>query len=321
MIRDNKKVSFVIPVFNEAANIGVLHQELNSALRDVPYVLEFIFIDDGSRDNSLDILKQLSGRDSRVFYIELSRNFGHQHALKAGLDVCSGDCVITMDSDLQHPPQLVKELLKKWEEGFDVVYTRRRDDKNLPWIKRKTSVFFYDQLNTISDIELEPGTADFRLMNRNVLDAFSHLNESDLFIRGLVKWAGFRQTAVDYEPNARFAGHSKYNLKRMISFGLKGITSFSVRPLQMIASLGMLLFFISMVLAPYAIISYFMGKAVSGWTSLMISVIFFGSLQLLMTGVVGLYISKLVIQSKHRPLYFIRDTNYVGARQAQSIRQ
>ena len=318
MTRDNKKVSFVIPVFNEAANLDVLLQELNDALRDVPYALEFIFIDDGSRDNSLEILKGLSRTDSRVFYIELSRNFGHQHALKDGLDVCSGDCVITMDSDLQHPPQVVKELIKRWEAGFDVVYTRRRDDKNLPWLKRRTSAFFYYLLNTISDIELEQGTADFRLMNRNVLDAFSHLNESDLFIRGLVKWTGFRQTAVDYEPNPRFAGHSKYNLKRMISFGLKGITSFSVRPLQMIASLGMLLFFISMVLAPYAIISYLMGKAVSGWTSLMISVIFFGSLQLLMTGVVGLYISKLVIQSKHRPLYFIRDTNYIGVREARS---
>jgi len=315
MIRDSKKVSFVIPVFNEAANIGELVRELYAAMHGVRYALEFIFVDDGSRDNSLNILKELAQSDPRIFYVELSRNFGHQHALKAGLDICSGDCVVTMDSDLQHPPQVVKELIRKWEEGYDVVYTRRRDDKNLPWIKRKTSALFYTLLNTISDIELEQGTADFRLMNRNVLDAFAHLNESDLFIRGLVKWAGFRQTAIDYEPHARHAGKSKYNLKRMISFGLKGITSFSVRPLQMIASLGMLLFFISMILAPYAVISYLMGKAVSGWTSLMISVIFFGSLQLLMTGVVGLYISKLVIQSKHRPLYFIRDTNYVGSRE------
>lgn len=310
-----KKISFVIPVFNEAANIGVLLNELNEALREVRYPVEFIFVDDGSRDGSLGVIKTLADADPRIYFIELSRNFGHQYALKAGLDLCSGDCVITMDCDLQHPPEVVKRLIAKWEEGYDVVYTRRQDDKNLPWIKRRTSALFYDLLNTISDIELERGTADFRLMNRNVLDAFAHLNESDLFIRGLVKWAGFKQTAIDYEPNPRYTGRSKYNLKKMISFGLKGITSFSVRPLQMIASLGMLLFFISMVLAPYAIISYLMGKAVSGWTSLMISVIFFGSLQLLMTGVVGLYISKLVIQSKHRPLYFIRDTNYVGVRE------
>ncbi|MEJ1238622.1 glycosyltransferase family 2 protein [Chryseolinea sp. T2] len=315
MAGNSRKISFVIPVFNEAANIGVLMNELNEALKDVRYPLEFIFVDDGSRDQSLEIIKALADADPRIFFVELSRNFGHQYALKAGLDLCSGDCVITMDCDLQHPPEVAKRLIAKWEEGYDVVYTRRQDDKNLPWIKRKTSALFYDLLNTISDIELERGTADFRLMNRNVLDAFAHLNETDLFIRGLVKWAGFKQTAIDYEPSPRYAGRSKYNLKRMVSFGLKGITSFSVRPLQMIASLGMLLFFISMVLAPYAIISYLMGKAVSGWTSLMISVIFFGSLQLLMTGVVGLYISKLVIQSKHRPLYFIRDTNYVGLRE------
>lgn len=315
MTGDSKKISFVIPVFNEAANIGVLLNELTEAVSRVPYAIEFIFVDDGSRDNSLNVIKGFAHADPRIYYVELSRNFGHQYALKAGLDLCTGDCVVTMDSDLQHPPEVVKRLIEKWEEGYDVVYTRRRDDKNLPWIKRKSSAIFYDLLNSISDIELERGTADFRLMNRNVLDAFAHLNESDLFIRGLVKWAGFRQTAVDYEPNARHAGRSKYNLKKMISFGLKGLTSFSVRPLQMIASLGMLLFFISMVLAPYAIISYLMGKAVSGWTSLMISVIFFGSLQLLMTGVVGLYISKLVIQSKHRPLYFIRDTNYSGVRE------
>ncbi|HTF20251.1 MAG TPA: glycosyltransferase family 2 protein [Chryseolinea sp.] len=314
MVGDSKKISFVIPVFNEAANIGVLLKELNEAMEGVPYGMEFIFVDDGSRDNSLNIIKGFAHEDPRIYFIELSRNFGHQYALKAGLDLCSGDCVVTMDCDMQHPPEVVKRLIEKWEEGYDVVYTRRSDDKNLPWMKRKTSAFFYDLMNSISDIELERGTADFRLMNRNVMDAFAHLNESDLFIRGLVKWAGFRQTAVDYEPNLRYAGRSKYNLKKMISFGLKGITSFSVRPLQMIASLGMLLFFISMVLAPYAIISYLMGKTVSGWTSLMISVIFFGSLQLLMTGVVGLYISKLVIQSKHRPLYFIRDTNYVGIR-------
>lgn len=313
----NKKISFVIPVYNEAANIAVLLKELDETLRQVPYTLEFIFVDDGSRDNSLAIIKDLACADERIFYVELSRNFGHQHALKAGLDLCTGDCVVTMDCDMQHPPEVVKNLIEKWEEGFDVVYTRRHDDRSLPWIKRKTSAFFYDVLNSISDIELERGTADFRLMNRNVLEAFSQLNESDLFIRGLVKWAGFRQTAIDYEPHPRYTGRSKYNLKKMISFGLKGITSFSVRPLQMIASLGMLLFFISMVLAPYAIVSYFMGKAVSGWTSLMISVIFFGSLQLLMTGVVGLYISKLVIQSKHRPLYFIRDTNYTGVRESR----
>lgn len=312
-ITSNKKVSFVIPVWNEALNITKLYSELTTTLSQVPYKYELIFVDDGSTDESLGMIKSLSQNDSSVFYIELSRNFGHQFALKAGLDMANGDCVISMDCDLQHPPQVVKNLLIKWEEGYDVVYTRRNEDKNLPWLKRKTSSIFYMILNRLSDLKLENGTADFRLMSRNVLNAFSHLNESELFIRGLIKWAGFRQTAVDYDPRERYSGRSKYDFKKMLSFGLRGITSFSVKPLKLIAYLGMILFLISTILVPYAIISYMLGKTVSGWTSLMILITFFGSLQLLMLGIVGLYISKIVVQSKQRPLYFVRETNYTSS--------
>jgi glycosyltransferase involved in cell wall biosynthesis len=310
MTSESRKISIVVPVFNEAGNIPALHKELSVQLASLPYSNEFVFVDDGSTDGSLQVLKGLSKQNDNVYYIELSRNFGHQYALKAGLDVANGDCVISMDCDLQHPPEVVLKLIKKWEEGYDVVYTRRHPNKNLSWVKRHTSALFYFFMDKISDLKLESGTADFRLMNRNVLDAFSHLNESELFIRGLVKWAGFKQTAIEYEPRERYSGQTKYNLKRMLSFAFRGITAFSVRPLQMIAYLGIILFLISMILVPYALVSYMMGKAVSGWTSLMISVIFFGSLQLLMTGVLGLYISKLVIQSKQRPHYFVRDTNY-----------
>jgi polyisoprenyl-phosphate glycosyltransferase len=305
-----KKISIVVPVYNEATNISILFGELKGLLKTTPYDHEFVFVDDGSTDSSLTILKELAAQNANFFYIELSRNFGHQSALKAGLDLASGDCVITMDCDLQHPPEVVLDLVSQWEAGFDVVYTRRIDDKKLLWLKRKTSYYFYWVLNKISDIQIESGTADFRLMNRNVLDAFATFNESELFIRGLIKWAGFRQTAIEYHPGIRYSGKTKYNIKKMFSFALKGITSFSVKPLQLIAYLGMLLFLISMVLVPYALVSYFIGYVVSGWTSLMITVIFFGSLQLLMMGIMGLYISKLVIQSKHRPLYFIRETNY-----------
>ena len=310
MTPEARKISIVVPVYNEATNIPALYKELSAQISPLPYSWELVFVDDGSTDGSLQAIKDLAKQDNKVYYVELSRNFGHQYALKAGLDVSDGDCVISMDCDLQHPPEVVLKLIKKWEEGYDVVYTRRNPNRNLSWIKRKTSSLFYSLMDKISDLKLESGTADFRLMNRNVLDAFAHLNESDLFIRGLVKWAGFRQTAIDYEPRERYSGESKYNLKKMLSFAFRGITAFSVRPLQMIAYLGIILFLISIILVPYALVSYLMGKAVSGWTSLMISVIFFGSLQLLMTGVLGLYISKLVIQSKQRPHYFIRDTNY-----------
>jgi polyisoprenyl-phosphate glycosyltransferase len=305
-----KKISFVIPVWNEGPNIFKLFHELTTALSGIAYRHEIIFVDDGSTDASLALIKDLSNKNPNVFYIELSRNFGHQHALKAGLDLADGDCVITMDCDLQHPPDVVKMLIKKWEEGYDVVYTRRRDNKNLSWLKRKTSSAFYALLDRLSDLKLEHGTADFRLMSRNMLNAFAHLNESELFIRGLIKWAGFRQAAVDYDPQERFAGDSKYNFKKMLSFAVRGITSFSVKPLKLIAYLGMVLFLISLALIPYVLGSYLLGRAVSGWASLMILVTFFGSLQLLMLGIVGLYLSKIVIQSKQRPLYFIRETNY-----------
>lgn len=305
-----KSVCFVIPVLNEENNIHLLYGQLLATVSDLPYDVNFLFVDDGSSDKSLEKIKALTEADRRVYYIELSRNFGHQYALKAGLDMVKDDCAISMDCDLQHPPEVVRQLLQKWEQGFDVVYTRRKEDKSLPWTKRKTSSMFYYLMNNLSDLQLEVGTADFRLMNRSMLDAFLQLNESELFIRGLVKWAGFRQAAIEYIPGERYSGSSKYNFRKMLSFAFRAITSFSVKPLRMIAYLGMLLFFISLILVPYALGSYFLGVAVSGWTSLMILVIFFGSLQLFMIGIIGLYISKLVIQSKDRPLYFVRETNY-----------
>ena len=305
-----QKISFVIPVYNEEANIPILYRELTTALAEVPYSVEFIFVDDGSTDESLILIKQLAKSDSRLFYVELSRNFGHQYALKAGLDLSSGDAVITMDCDMQHPPEIIIELLSKWNEGFDVVYTRRSDDENMSWFKRTSSVMFYQLLNWLSELKLEKGTADFRLVSRNVLNAFRSIKESELFLRGLVKWAGFRQIAVDYKPSQRYAGESKYSFKKMLSFAFRGITSFSVKPLKLVAFVGLFMFIISLILIPYALISYFLGQTVSGWTSLIISIIFFGSLQLLMLGIIGLYLSKIAIQSKQRPLYFIRETNY-----------
>src|SRR5688572_26288375 len=191
-----KRISFVIPVYNEGGNIRILYEELTAVLREIKHTYEFIFVDDGSTDESLALIKDLAKEDSRVFYIELSRNFGHQYALKAGLDLSQGDCVVSMDCDLQHPPEVVKKLVEKWEDGYDIVYTRRKEDKKLPRIKRKTSWLFYAILNKVSDVKLENGTADFRLMNRKVLEAFSHLNENELFLRGLIKWAGFRQYAI-----------------------------------------------------------------------------------------------------------------------------
>jgi glycosyltransferase involved in cell wall biosynthesis len=313
-IVDTRKISIIIPSYNEESNISTLFAGLKSVLSGLKYQFEYIFIDDGSRDSTLTEIKKLSENNNDVFYIELSRNFGHQNALKAGLDYAKGDAVISMDSDLQHPPEVILKLIEKWEEGYDVVYTKRTDNEQLSWFKRKTSSMFYSLHNKLSDMKLEKGTADFRLMSRNVVDAFSQLRESELFIRGLVMWAGFRQTAIDYVSNERHSGKSKYSTMQMVSFAFKGITSFSAKPLKLVVYLAFGLFLFSVVLVPYALISLILGYAVSGWTSLMITVIFFGSLQLLVLAIIGLYIAKLVIQSKQRPLYFIKDSNYTSTR-------
>jgi len=314
MIRiDRQLLSVVIPVFNESGNIRKVHTELLHVLGALPYDHEIIFVDDGSRDNSLQIIQEIAADQSNVFFIELSRNFGHQHALKAGLDVARGHCVISMDCDMQHPPDIIPQLVSKWEQGSDVVYTVREDDPGLSWFKRTSSSYFYKLMNKLSGIDLEKGAADFRLMDRSAVDVFIRFGESDLFIRGLVKWMGFKQSSVRYFPNARYSGKSKYSLMRMMALAFKGITSFSTKPLVITAYLGIFFFLISLIYLPYALISYFTGRAVSGWTSLIMTVIFFGGLQLLMLGIIGLYLGRIVVQGKGRPQYVIRRTNHPAA--------
>jgi glycosyltransferase involved in cell wall biosynthesis len=248
-------------------------------------------------------------KKDNFFYIEFSRNFGHQPALKAGLDYAKGDCVISLDADLQHPPELFKQMLEKWEEGFEVVYTRRKVDPSLSLKKRKSSTYFYKLLNSLSDIEIEPGTADFRLLDRTAVNVFKEFKENDLFIRGLVKWLGFKQYAIDYTPNARFAGASKYSLSKMRRLAIQGVTSLSVKPLHTAAYLGFFFSFSSLLYIPYVIYAFYTGQEVSGWASLIMTVAFFGGVQLIILGIIGIYIGKMFMQSKNRPNYIIRSTN------------
>ncbi|MCD7935849.1 MAG: glycosyltransferase family 2 protein [Tannerellaceae bacterium] len=305
----SKLVSIVVPAYNEEGNIEVLASALSTLFETLPYRYELIFINDGSKDRTQEILEDLSREDHRVFYIELSRNFGHQPALKAGIDTARGDCIISMDCDLQHPPQLILEMLMKWEEGYDVVYTIRKEDKKLPYLKRKSSKAFYQFCNRISDIEMEDGTADFRLLDRKVAQIFSSMQESDLFIRGMIKWLGFKQYGIEYEPAERFSGTTKYNVKRMVGLAIRGITSFSVSPLYIAIYVGLTMSVLSFLYLPYVLYSYFMGDPTSGWSSLILTIVFFNGLTLLLLGVMGIYIGKLFVQSKNRPNYIVRTTN------------
>jgi polyisoprenyl-phosphate glycosyltransferase len=307
---NQKRISVIVPVFNEKDNIVPLHDRLLSASRNLQYDVQTIFIDDGSTDGSLEILKELCRQRSNTFFVQLSRNFGQQYALKAGMDLATGDCVISMDCDLQHPPELISQLIDKWESGYDVVYTRRNYEKRLPWLKKKTSVVYYDLLNSMSDMHLDYGVADFRLLDRKVLRALSKHSEHGLFLRGLVKWVGFKQIGIDYQAHDRFQGDSKYNLRKMISFGLEGVLSFSTKPLLIITYLGIILFGLSFIVSLVLLAAFLMGNQISNTIVILCGIMFFCSLQMLVIGVISLYLGKLVIESRRRPSYLIRDTNY-----------
>lgn len=301
------KVSIVLPCFNEQGNIQVITERLTKVLE--PYTdYELIFVDDGSTDNSLPVIKELATTYKKIKYLSFSRNFGHQNALKAGIDYSDGDCVISMDTDLQHPPELIPSMIEKWQEGYDIVYTIRKDTGKSPVFKRLTSGLFYQLLNKISNLEITPGTADFRLMDKQVVDIFKKFNESFLFIRGIVAWMGFNQYGIEYTPASRYSGQTKYSFKSMVFLALEGITSFSVRPLHLATILGLILAGLSIIYGIYAVwLAIFTHRTISGWASVIVSVLFIGSVQLIILGIIGEYLGKLFIASKRRPNYIVKE--------------
>lgn len=307
-----KQISVVIPACNEEGNVSIITTALLEVFATLSYNCSITFVDDGSEDGTLGELKKLSAAYHNVFFISLARNFGHQNALKAGLDLVNGDAVIMMDGDMQHPPDLIPEMLRQWEEGYDIVYTIRKDHKEMPLMKRKTSNMFYNLINNLSDIELEQGTADFRLMSKKVVEAFRVFKETDLFMRGLVKWMGFHQIGIEYDPAQRMHGKSKYTMKRMVRFALQGITSFSTRPLYIATYLGFIFSILSLLYIPYIIYSYYFGHTISGWASMIATMAFFGGLQLMILGIIGMYLGKIFMQSKERPHYIIKESNLKG---------
>ncbi len=303
-----KSISIIIPVFNEKGNVEGITSALQAILTKLNYNCTITFIDDGSNDGTLEAVRQQSILFNNIFYISLSRNFGHQNALKAALDHSDSDCVITMDGDMQHPPGLILQLIREWEAGNDIVYTVRKDSKDMPRIKRKASALFYNLLNKLSGIKLEAGTADFRLLDRKIVDILRNFQEDEPFWRGIVKWVGFTQASVEYSPEVRKSGTSKYTFKKMLAFGLQGITSFSTKPLTIAIFLGFICALLSLLYVPYVFWSIYYGHAISGWASLIVTIAFLGGLQLMILGIIGMYLGKLFIQSKKRPHYIIKES-------------
>lgn len=307
-------VSIVIPMHNEEQNVRVLGEAILSVTKGLNYHFEIIYVDDGSVDQSLEIVKQMCQEYDAFYYIKLARNYGHQNALKAGIDMATGDCVISMDADMQHPPALIPVMIQKWdEEGYDLVYTRRHETDDASFFKNHTSSLFYKVMNLLSEVKLEEGTADFRLMDNRICNYIRESKEAELFFRALVTLTGFKQYALDYTAAARHAGKSKFGPGKMLQLALQGITSYSVKPLHFATYLGLLFAFGALLYFPYILFSYITHKSVGGWSSILTTIVFFGGLQLFVLGIIGIYIGKIFTQVKQRPMYRVQETNIYAA--------
>ena len=301
-----KKVSIVVPVFNEEDNLHEFYKQATIVMQKEKYDYNLIFVDDGSRDSSALILSELSKQDAHVEAYLLSRNYGHQMALTCGLDHADGDAVITMDGDLQHPPELIPQLLRLWEQGNEIVLTKRMATEDAGFFKNITSSLYYKLINTLSNVEITPGGSDFRLMDRIAVDAFKQYRERARFIRGLVNTLGFKVAVLEFVAPPRFAGHSKFNLKKMLHFALDGITAFSNLPLRWSLYIGLFCGLCSILLLGHVFfVKFVTNDAVPGWATTTVCVLFLGGIQLVGIGILGEYIGRIFEEIKHRPLYLV----------------
>jgi glycosyltransferase involved in cell wall biosynthesis len=305
-------VSVVCPVFNEAEGIQEFHDRTTRAMQAIEPAVgyEIVYVDDGSVDRSLPILRKLAERDPGTRVIGLSRNFGHQIAITSGVDFAGGDAVVIIDADLQDPPEVIVEMVARWRDGCKVVYGVRRFRAGESRMKLFTAKVFYRLLDRWSDTRLPLDSGDFRLLDRQVVDVLRDIKEENRYIRGLVSWIGFSQCAVEYERDVRYAGESKYTFRKMVRFAADGLTSFSEKPLRLSLQLGTLITAVAMCLSIFIIVGKVLdpGRSLPGYTSLMCVVLFFGGVQLLSIGLMGEYVGRIYRESKRRPLYVVAET-------------
>ena len=302
-----KKISIVIPMYNEHEIANMCYKRINEVIKQLNnYEYEIIFINDGSKDNTQLILEEIAKEDKNVKILSFSRNFGHQAAVTAGIKYVTGDAIVIMDADLQDPPELIPDMLKLWEDGNEVIYGKRKARKGESLFKLMTAKMFYNTLNALSDVDIPKDTGDFRLVDRKVVDTINNLPEHNKFLRGLFSWVGFKQEAFEYERQERFAGKTKYPLKKMIKLASDGIISFSTKPLKIVGGLGIITILISLIILIYSLISYFTGhSAQAGWTSLIVTVTLLSGVQLLSLWIISEYIARIYDETKRRPEYII----------------
>ena len=303
-------ITVITPFYNEELVIGEFYRRISAVAKGLSeYAFEFLFINDGSTDTTLDLLKDIQNRDRRVKIIDLSRNFGHQAAILAGIQNTKADAAVIIDGDLQDPPEVIPMLIEKWELGNDVVYAKRGYRKGESVFKKSTAHVYYRIINLLSDTPIPRDVGDFRLIDKKVIKILCDMHESNLFLRGIIPWMGFRQVSIEYDREGRYAGKTKYSLFKMVNLALDGITSFSIKPLRFSLRMGLLSIVIGFGLILYALIVKIINPEVviRGWPSLLITVIFFGGIQLFTIGLLGEYVAKIYRETKGRPLYIIRD--------------
>lgn len=308
---DMKKISLVIPMYYEEQVVEECYNRVTKVLKEIQdYEYEIIFINDGSKDNTLDILERIAKIDNNVKVISFSRNFGHQAAVTAGLKYVTGDVIVIMDADLQDPPELIPDMLKEWEKGYEVIYGKRKSRKGESVFKLLTAKAFYSTLNKLSDVEIPKDTGDFRMVDRKVVDVVNSLPEHNKFLRGLFSWVGFEQLAYEYDRKERFAGKTKYPFGKMLKLALDGILSFSTKPLKIVGGLGILSVIISFVILIYSLLSYIFkwNSLTPGWTSIMCTITFLGGIILISVWMIGEYIGRIYDEVKNRPQYIVKKT-------------
>ena len=305
-IMDKKLISIVVPMYYEEQVALEFYSRLTTAVSGKSFDYEILFVNDGSKDKTEQILKELAEKDKKVKVINFAKNFGHQVAVTAGIYNALGDAVVLIDADLQDPPELIPEFVEKWEKGYQVVYAKRLKRKGESFFKKVSAKYFYKVLNFLSDTDIPKDTGDFRLMDRCVVEVFKLMPEKHKFIRGMVSWIGFDQTYIEYERDERFAGETKYPLKKMLKFALDGILSFSTKPLKLVTGIGLLTVILSFFVLIFALYMKFSGQSELGWTSIMVVVTFFSGVQLLSIGILGEYIGRIYDETRNRPAFIVK---------------
>lgn len=304
-----KKISILIPAYNEEEVLRHLYERLGKLASEVPeYEFEFLFVNDGSRDRSLEIIKSYAEKDARVAYVNLSRNFGKEIAMIAGLDHVSGDATVIVDADLQDPPELIPQMIRYWEQGYDDVYARRKSREGESWLKKITSQVYYKILQKSTNIPIQQDTGDFRLLSQRCVLALRQFRESQRNAKGIFSWIGYKKREILYDRDSRLAGETKWNYTRLTNLAIDGITSFTTAPLRISSILGILVSLTAFGYIVYIVIrTAFFGTDLAGYPSMMAVILFLGGVQLLSLGVIGEYIGRIFNETKQRPLYFVEE--------------